>query len=545
MKMKRIVYALTGYLAAMCCIAQAAPPSPQQLIQSLKSSDEQVRLQAIDRLGALGAKGAEAVAPLVELLKDASPKVRAHAAQALGAIGPAAKPAAADLVELVKDPDPLVRRQAVRAVMHIRPGPQVMLPLCVKLLEDSDPGVRLRILHAIAEAGPQAMPGLLAALQNDKAAYWACLVLREIGPAAKAAVPALTEKLKDPRPEIRREAALALGAMGSAAAPATGPLAALLDDEHTRIAATLALAEIGQIPEDAEKTIRANQASDNKLLATVSLWALARVHPDDKDLRRKVTEELIGRLKHQDPFVRAAAARALAALPPAPEITAPIWEKALLNADETTLRYALDALAGQGTKMVPRLIEGLKYPKARASIVYILGQIGPDAAPATEALAALTTDKHAHIVQESLVALAKIGPGAKAAVPQLIKVLEAGDEASDAAAYALGRIGPEAAAADAALAAALKSRDLSLTVVAAWALNKIHPASADMAAKTVPVLVAGLSDPLAKNRQAAVEALGELGPLAKDAAAALEKAQGDKDRAVREAAAKALKSVRG
>jgi HEAT repeat protein len=76
-------------------------------------------------------------------------------------------------------------------------------------------------------------------------------------------------------------------------------------------------------------------------------------------------------------------------------------------------------------------------------------------------------------------------------------------------------------------------------------LNKIHPASADMAAKTVPVLVAGLSDPLAKNRQAAVEALGELGPLAKDAAAALEKAQGDKDRAVREAAAKALKSVRG
>ena len=41
---------------------------------------------------------------------------------------------------------------------------------------------------------------------NEKAAYWACLVLREIGPAAKDAVPALVEKLKDrvPRSAAKR-----------------------------------------------------------------------------------------------------------------------------------------------------------------------------------------------------------------------------------------------------------------------------------------------------------------------------------------------------
>ncbi len=152
----------------------------------------------------------------------------------MGEIGTPAKPAVPALVELAKDPDETVRRQVVKAVMKIRPGPQVMVPLCVKLLEDSDPGVRIRILHAIAEAGPKAVPGLIVALKNEKAAYWACLVLREIGPAAKDAVPALVDKLQDPRPEIRREAILALAAMGDAATAAVEPIAATLGDEHAR-----------------------------------------------------------------------------------------------------------------------------------------------------------------------------------------------------------------------------------------------------------------------------------------------------------------------
>ena len=60
--------------------------------------------------------------------------------------------------------------------------------------------------------------------ENDKAAYWACLVLRDIGPAAKDAVPALVEKLKDPHPEVRREAILTLAAMEDAAGPAAPQL---------------------------------------------------------------------------------------------------------------------------------------------------------------------------------------------------------------------------------------------------------------------------------------------------------------------------------
>ena len=145
------------------------------------------------------------------------------------------------------------------------------------------------------------MPGLIVALDNDKAAYWACLILRDIGPAAKDAVPALTKKLEDKDPQIRREAILALASTGSEAEPVVPAIAAALKDEQTCGAATYALGRIGQIPANVEPTIKANAKSSDKVLSTASLWALARVHPDDKDLRREVAEQLIPRMKDSRP----------------------------------------------------------------------------------------------------------------------------------------------------------------------------------------------------------------------------------------------------
>ncbi len=535
-----------GCLVLSGLVAWADEASVAALIGNLKSSDESVRLRAIDELAARGPHAAEAVAPLVELLKDGSATVRAHAANSLGEIGTAAKPAVAALAKLLKDPDETVRRQAVEAVMSIRPGPQVTVPLCAELLEDADPGVRVRILHTIAEAGVKAVPGLIVALKNEKMAYGACLVLREIGPAAKAAVPALVETLQDPRPEIRREAILALAAMDNAAAPAVEPIAAALKDEQTRSAATYALGRIGQIPADAEAVVRANVKSDDKLLSAASLWALARVHPNDKQVRREATERLIERLKDQDPFVRVAAARALAALPPAPEITLPIWEKAFRDADETTVSHALDALAALGSPAVPQLIEALKYEKSRGPVASILGRIGPAAAPATQALAKLIADKDDRVAQEAILALAHIGPGAKDAVPALIKTIQQGKNSNSyAIVYALGKIGPDAADAEPVLSDLLKSSDRHLALSSAWALAHIRPASAEVAAKTMPVLTAGLTDPLPLARRGAAEALGSLGPAAKGAVPDLLKVLNDEDKSVRAAAAKAVELIRG
>jgi HEAT repeat protein len=544
---KGLFVAVGVWLILTCTIAMAIDSSIKELVGQLKSSDESVRLKAIDQLGAQGEKAAEAVAPLAALLKDGSAPVRAHAARSLGEIGAPAKSAAPELAALLKDADDTVRRQAVNALVAIRPGPKVMLPLFIKLMEDSDPGVQMRILNATAEVGEAAVPALIEALKNDKTAYWACIVLREIGPAAKDAAPALAEKLKDSRPEIRREAVLALGALKEAAIPVLPQIAATLNDEQSQTAATFVMGQLGKIPANAEEKVRANAKSDDKFLSTVSLWALARVHPEDKELRRQATEQLVDRLKEKDPFVRVAAARALAALPPAPEITLPIWEKALKDADTTTVHHALDALASLGAPAVPKLVELLNQHKAlRVQFAYTLGQMGPVAAPATDALAKLVADENVNLSTEAVIALAKIGPAAKNAVPALSAALQKENcPNAHAIIYALGKIGPQAAAAEPMLLKAIGSKDSSLAVIAAWAITQIQPRSAQTAAKVVPVLVTGLSDSLPESRKAAAEALGDLGPLARQAIPALQKATKDDVKAVREAAEKSLQSIGG
>lgn len=535
-----------GCLMLAGLTVQAADVSVTAMIGNLKSTDEAVRLQAIDELGAQGEKAAEAVGPLTALLKDASPTVRAHAARSLGEIGEPAKAAVPALLQLVKDSDETVRWQAVRAIVRTRPGPRVMVPLLVELLGDGDPGVRMRILNAIVDRGDKAVPGLIVALKNDRAAYWACLALREIGPAGKDAVPALIERLKDKRPEVRREAILALAVMGDAAIPAVGPIAASLDDEAMDDAAIYALARIGKVPADAEARIKAITKSDDKMLSTASLWALASIHPEDKALRSEVAEQLVSRLKDEDPLVRVAAARALTALPPAPEIMAPIWEKAFQDADETAVLNALDALAQLGSPAVPRLIGALKHKNARGNVAYVLGRIGPAAAPATEVLAMLIDDKDEHVAHEAVLALANIGPGAKAAVPALVKAIDGGENTNAAAiAYALGKIGPDAAEAVPVLSNLLKNSDKNLALASAWALANIQPASAEVAKNTLPLLTAGLTDELPLVRQGAAEAIGSLGILAKDALPALQKATSDADEDVRKAATEAIKQIRG
>jgi HEAT repeat protein len=524
-----------------------AAPAKEAASKTADASADAEKLKMLKEYIEQGPKAADKVKDIEAMLKDKSPNVRAHAVLALGAIGPAAKDAAPALAEAFKDPDVSVRRSVIHALHSIRPGPKVMVPLCTTMLENADPTMRARILSAIADGGADSVPSLIAALKSEKACFWALIILRDIGPAAKDAVPAIVDALKDKRPQIRREAVLTLGAMGDAAKPAVPELAKLLNDQDARIAATFVLGQLGEIPKDAEATVRANVKSDDKMLSSTSLWALARVHPDDKELRRETTETLVQRLKDKDAFVRAAAAQALVALPPAPEITGPIFEKALEGADEMTMHNAMGAIAALGERAVPRLIAGLKKnEKFRPEILYTLGRIGPAAASATDEIAKLVDDKNSRVAHEAIIALGNIGPGAKAAVPALVNLLAKTRDTDMnyvAIEYALGKIGANAAAAEQPLEGELTSKDDNARLMAAWALAQIDGASRDVAAKDVPVLIAGLSLEDTEDKLLAAEALGTFGPLAKDAAEALQKASHDSDKNVAEAAAASLSSV--
>lgn len=337
---------------------------------------------------------------------------------------------------------------------------------------------------------------------------------------------------------------MALGAIGSAAAPALPELVTALGNKDVREAATLAIGQIGSAPADANAKLMANAKSDDPFLSTLSYWTLARIHPDDKKLRIEATERLAKQLMDKEPFIRAAAARGLGALPPAPEITLPILEKALQNADEATVRNMLGALASLGPAAVPRLIDVLKQKNLRQDVIIILGQIGPKAAPAAEALSKLLQDDDAHVAVEAALTLGRIGPEAGSAVPALSAALARKEcPNSHAIVFALGKIGPSAKATEPKLRELMKSDNRPLAAVSAWAVCKMNPGSAEVAAEAVPVIVASLGEPLPETRTAAAEALGSLGPAAKGAVPALQKAAGDPKPLVRAAVAKALRDI--
>ena len=105
-----------------------------------------------------------------------------------------------------------------------------------------------------------------------------------------------------------------------------------------------------------------------------------------------------------------------------------------------------------------------------------------------------------------------------------------------AAADALGTIGPEAKTAISALAGLLKDTDWFVRLAAGRALGKIGPTA-------IHVLTNSLKDEDIRVRGAAVEGLIQMGPQAKPAIPALTELLQDKTQASREAAARALKKI--
>ncbi|MDD4785842.1 MAG: HEAT repeat domain-containing protein [Pirellulales bacterium] len=533
-------------MGIVCCAAQgpAAERPVADLIASLQAADTASQIEALVALEAKGADAAAAVPALIGLLKAASADVRAHAAETLGAIGASARPAAEELAGLAGgDADPMVRREAIEALASIRPGPKVMLPVLARLLKDPDPAVRARVLGAVADQGIAAKELLLSALENKETAYWASLVVSELGPQIPEAVPALVKLLDSEDPAMRREAALALAAIGEAATAALPGLESMIDDPLHSAAAIYALGRIGKVTSGAVSKLIAKAEGGRPVEKTVSAWALARLHPGDKRYVRKAVTLLIASLQSDDPRVRLAAAKGLEPLDGEPQIIRPIILEALNKADEKTLIAMLDAIATLGPQIVPRLVGTLEIEAARPYVCYILGHLGPEAAAAVDGLVKVLADKDPAARHEAMMALAEIGPAAKAAVPALAEALESPDRDRFAAAYALGRIGRDAIDAKPALLALLENEDHALALISAWALAYIHPECPTCCAKALPVLIAGLGDSEASFRKEAVSGLRCFGKTDKRAGEALKKALDDPDEDVRKAAAEALEAI--
>jgi HEAT repeat protein len=220
---------------------------------------------------------------------------------------------------------------------------------------------------------------------------------------------------------------------------------------------------------------------------------------------------LIGLLGDNDPNVRRAAIDALVGIHLNQKTLIPILKQAIedSNMDPSITVPALNALADLGDAGMQVLIGELQHEKGRYWACVALAEAGPKAKAAVPELSKLLAHKEPEIRMEAAIALGQIGPDSKTAAPQLIKALS--DEQNSvryAAAFAVGKIGVKDAVGE--LTKNLDSQDHFLRMVSAWSLAKLKPTDTATVDRAVKLLVDSLKDSDRRVRAAAARGLQEL-----------------------------------
>jgi hypothetical protein len=154
----------------------------QHLMKFDHTGDFMKNAHAAHAFDILGADARDAVPELIKILdQNISVHSRNYTAWALGGIGPPAAKAVPTLLRATADTN-YVRRGAIYALGKIRAQPELVVPALTNLLTGPDPNVRAITISS----------------------------LELFGSDAKSAVPALAQSLNDPTPRVRKLAESAL-----------------------------------------------------------------------------------------------------------------------------------------------------------------------------------------------------------------------------------------------------------------------------------------------------------------------------------------------
>lgn len=428
------------------------------------------------------------------------------------------------------------RRAAEEIAALVRQAQSAAAPLIQTAL-DRNGKPNEATLKALAQLGPAAVPALTRALwdEDDRTRALALYALRGMGVSARPVIPSLIEMLKDDKPMFRRLAAEALA--GTGARPACAALLPMLRDEDVGVRESVAA---GLLHLDVEAKVilpvltawlKAKEAGDRRM-AAVALCRLGRE-------AAPAVPDLVKAMRDEDAQVRAAAVRSLGAVGPAALEAVPALTAALEDEKWSDDRIAVaEALARVGPN-----------PDVAASVKRWLKDGGPrrveaarllwriDRSPeAVTALAEVLRSGEAGDRRSAAEALRQIGPGAKAALPDLAASLKEKDFVLRASAVrALGRLGEDAKPAARELEPLLNDEDISIRVVAAVALWQVAKDP-----RAFPIFTAALKDEDAQVRGFAAWWLGHIGAPAKDTLPALQKALTDPEARVRLDAAEAM-----
>lgn len=344
----------TGAVTLQVAEALGRIGSPAVGVLTEKLGDENLRPLAAAVLGEMGADARSAVPALVKLLDSEEMQTRREAFLALASIGPDAETAAPALMKILTDADDPGRAGAAYALAKI--GAKDALPELKKLTDSDDELLALASAWGLVVLEPDdeenltiAVPQLIGALSWEAplARRESAIVLGDLGPKAKVAIPELIEALKKEQvPDIRAELLHALAEMGPDASEAMPEALAALDspDPQLRATAVYLLGRVGEAAEATTPRIREVLKSGDEFNRMVAAWALIRIKPNPEDIKAAVPL-LIRGLQDNRPRIRAEAAHTLGDVGgPGPLVVAAL-KKALEDDDEQVRNAAKEALA--------------------------------------------------------------------------------------------------------------------------------------------------------------------------------------------------------
>jgi len=381
--------------------------------------------------------GGKSASDWVAALKSDDSNVCSEAFVAIELFGPAARGAVPALIDALDDPRQNVQFGAAEALREIGPNAVAAAPALVRKLgiRESGMGIAFRASEALVAIGPAALPSLIRCLEGDDrdARLQAMVILAGFGPASKDAVPALAKLVNI---QDYDQASIAIGTLGR-----IGPGAS---------AAILALnaAYESLKPDDEDLKYHFLEALP-KIGAPPSLRIIRDLDDPDLDHRDRAIKFLsdfgakaraaAGRLEalldDPSPVVRAKAAVALLSVDPANPRVFPALTSALDSTNIDVLNETIPAIAKLGPKgaiIAPKL----KKIVARTDLTNgaLIGSIFATKASAAEALVA-------------------VAPGSGEGVAALSAMLKDGEDFLGPVVAILGRLGPRASGAIPALIA--------------------------------------------------------------------------------------------
>jgi HEAT repeat protein len=199
--------------------AKAAVPKLISLLKN-KKAPEDLRWCAAIALEQIGPAAQEAVPALVEVLETEGPQLKKGAVVALAELGGNHKEVVPALLKALDYPDVSVQAGAAGALAALAGAPETSVPAIVRLVKKyhgwQGPGAKdprlafVRTLGGFGCHGKLAVPSLVDILNDEQEDFSLRLTileaLAEIGPEAKAAVPALQALLHVRDPALRSKA---------------------------------------------------------------------------------------------------------------------------------------------------------------------------------------------------------------------------------------------------------------------------------------------------------------------------------------------------